>query len=35
MAELPINQIICGDFLSVMEDWPDKCVDLAFSRFSQ
>lgn len=26
--ELPINQIILGDCLSVMRGWPDKCVDL-------
>ena len=25
---LPINQIICGDCLEVMEDWMDNCVDL-------
>jgi len=25
---LPINQIICGDCLEVMKDWPDGCVDL-------
>ena len=31
MSELPINQIICGDFLSVMKDWPDKCVDLVLT----
>lgn len=24
---LPINQIICGDCLEVMKDWPDNCVD--------
>jgi len=28
MKELPVNQIICGDCLEVMRDWPDKCVDL-------
>ena len=28
MSELPINQIICGDCLEVMRDWPDGCVDL-------
>ena len=27
---LPINQIICGDCLEVMKDWPDSCVDLVF-----
>ena len=25
---LPINQIITGDCLEVMKDWPDNCVDL-------
>ena len=29
--ELPINQIICGDCLEVMKDWPDKCVDLVLT----
>lgn len=28
--DLPINQIICGDCLEVMKDWPDNCVDIAF-----
>ena len=28
---LPINQIICGDCLEVMKDWPDKCVDLVLT----
>jgi site-specific DNA-methyltransferase (adenine-specific) len=28
---LPINQIICGDCLDVMKDWPDKCVDLVLT----
>ena len=27
---LPINQIICGDCIEVMKDWPDNCVDLVF-----
>ncbi len=27
---LPVNQIICGDCLEVMKDWPDGCVDLVF-----
>ena len=31
MTELPINQIICGDCLEVMKDWPDKCVDLVLT----
>jgi len=25
---LPINEIVCGDCLEIMKDWPDKCVDL-------
>ena len=25
---LPVNQIICGDCLDVMRDWPDASVDL-------
>ncbi len=25
---LPINEIVCGDCLGVMKDWPDNCVDL-------
>jgi len=28
---LPINQIICGDCLKVMEGWPDGCVDLVLT----
>ena len=28
---LPINQIICGDCLEVMKDWPDNCVDLVLT----
>ena len=28
---LPINQIICGDALEVMADWPDGCVDLVLT----
>lgn len=28
---LPVNQIICGDCLEVMKDWPDKCVDLVLT----
>lgn len=28
---LPINQIIHGDCLEVMKDWPDKCVDLVLT----
>lgn len=24
---LPLNQIICGDCLEVMKDWPEGCVD--------
>jgi site-specific DNA-methyltransferase (adenine-specific) len=29
--DLPINQIICGDCLEVMRDWPDNCVDLVLT----
>jgi len=25
---LPRNEIVCGDCLEVMRDWPDNCVDL-------
>jgi len=25
---LPINQIICGDNVTVMREWPDECIDL-------
>ncbi len=28
MSELPVNQIITGDCLEVMRDWPDRCLDL-------
>lgn len=28
MKELPINQIICGDCLGIMKEWPDDCIDL-------
>lgn len=31
MAELPVNQIICGDCLQVMADWPSGCVDLVLT----
>jgi len=31
MNNLPINQIICGDCLDVMRDWPDGCVDLVLT----
>lgn len=27
---IPVNQIICGDCLEVMKDWPDGCVDKVF-----
>jgi site-specific DNA-methyltransferase (adenine-specific) len=30
-ADIPINQIICGDCLEVMADWPDGCVDLVLT----
>jgi len=26
-----VNQIICGDCLEVMKDWPDNCVDLVLT----
>ena len=29
--DLPINQIICGDCLEVMKDWPDNCIDLVLT----
>ncbi len=29
--KLPINQIIVGDCLEVMKDWPDGCVDLCLT----
>ena len=28
---LPINEIITGDCLEVMKDWPDNCVDLVLT----
>ena len=28
---LPINQIICGDCLDIMKDWPDDCVALVLT----
>lgn len=28
---LPVNEIICGDCLEVMRDWPDNCVDLVLT----
>ena len=28
---LPINQIVQGDCLEVMKDWPDNCVDLVLT----
>jgi len=31
MKELSVNQIICGDCLDVMNDWPDNCVDLVLT----
>ena len=31
MNNLPINQIITGDCLEVMRDWPDDCVDLVLT----
>ncbi len=29
--KLPINEIICGDCLEVMKDWPNNCVDLVLT----
>ena len=29
--DLPANEIICGDCLEVMKDWPDNCVDLVLT----
>ncbi len=29
--KLPINEIVCGDCLEVMKDWPDGCIDMAIS----
>ena len=29
--KLPVNEIICGDCLEVMKDWPDNCVDLVLT----
>jgi DNA modification methylase len=31
MSDLPINQIICGDCLEVMKDWPDGCIELVLT----
>lgn len=31
MDTLPINQIVCGDCLEVMKDWPNNCVDLVLT----
>lgn len=31
MTDLPLNQILCGDCLEIMADWPDKCVDLVLT----
>ncbi len=28
---LPVNEIVCGDCLEVVEDWPDNCVDLVLT----
>ncbi|MDD5328057.1 MAG: site-specific DNA-methyltransferase [Phycisphaerae bacterium] len=28
---LPVNQIICGDCLTVMKDWPDKSIDIVLT----
>lgn len=29
MSVLPVNQILCGDCLDIMRQWPDGCVDIA------
>ncbi len=29
--DTPINQIVCGDCLEVMKEWPDNCVDLVLT----
>jgi len=26
--DLPLNQIICDDFLKISKTWPDECIDL-------
>ena len=31
MIDLPVNQILCGDCLEVLRDWPDNCVDLVLT----
>ena len=31
IMNLPINEIVCGDCLEVMKDWPDGCVDLVLT----
>ena len=28
VTDLPLNQIVCGNCLEVIKDWPDKSVDL-------
>jgi len=28
---MKVNEIICGDCLEVMKDWPDNCVDLVLT----
>jgi hypothetical protein len=29
--KIPLNQIICGDALEVMKEWPDGCIDLVLT----
>ncbi len=29
--DLPVNQIVTGDCLEIMKDWPDNCVDLVLT----
>jgi DNA modification methylase len=31
MSKLPINEVIQGDCLEVMRDWPDGCVDIIWT----
>lgn len=31
MSEVPINEIICGDCLDVMKDWPNESIDLTIT----
>ena len=31
MRELPINEIICGDCIIVMQEFPDECIDMVLT----